>query len=138
MKDRSPRWRSLLFAILLGASLIANFALATKMVVFDEVYPLRPICFKESDGLVALDGRMTDQFKAELAYVYNSSARWAHSSWTLYVSRWYWWNKKELIWNHSIKAAENIHKKVTGGAPISTDPLRRSSTCRFIGKYALE
>jgi hypothetical protein len=138
MSERPSNKRIWLLSIALGASLVANLALAVKIIVFDPILPLKPVCFTEDDGLVVLDRPMTNAFKRRMALAYHSSPRASMSGWRLYVSRWYWWNEKEVIWNHSRQAAEDIYQKAAPGRPLPTDPLRRSSTCWFIAKYALK
>lgn len=137
-RKRSAAFRRWTLFGLLAASLLANLALLSKITIFDPNYPLKPVCFTEADGLVILEQPMSKAFKSEMAEVYHSSPRWANDRWQIYVSRWHWWNEKETIWNYSRGAAETLHRRATGGKPPPTNPLRRSNTCWFIAKYALE
>jgi hypothetical protein len=65
--------------------------------------------------------------------------RWRNRISTAYVSKSYWQNQKEAIWNATRSLAEYMHYKRTGERVTEANVWKlKTNSCPFIRKYAME
>ena len=123
--------------LFLLVSVIANLGLVARSVLFDMNHRFKPICFVQADGLVALDGLMSEKFRDKVV-LSDISAR-AGGLYAVFVSRWDWWNRREEYWNLTRRIAERMHQERAGERVTKAVRARlRTGSCGFIRKYALD
>jgi hypothetical protein len=127
-----PRW---LLTLVLPLSLVANLGFAARYVVFEPIVALQPQCFDSHDGVVPVEGRTTDGFRAAMVATPGTVAWHVDTMGAVYISRWDLWMHREILWNWSRQIAESVYRKKTGKA-VPENAL--SGSCAFIRPRVLE
>lgn len=145
LSDRARRIGIAVFIALFGTSVLANVVLLTERPVsrpdqpqgFRLSQPLFPICFTRADGFVVMRSA-SRKFIQELATTLPDT-RWRQLNRTAYVTKSYWQNKKNEIWNATRELAEYMHYKRTGERVTEANVWKlQTNSCPFIRKYAME
>jgi hypothetical protein len=120
------------------------------MIVFDPNMLYRPVCFRNTGpmtlpwfsegGLIALDGRQTEEYRASLRDSMRSGYRVSEDG-HVYVSAWDLWHEDmESRWNFTIHLVDRIlMRRGMNSRPPDESPFPEShSECDFIRKIAIE
>ena len=141
--DRQRKIARTIFFAVLGAGILANVVLlyerpastSDKPPAFRLSQPLYPICYTKADGFVVM--RMANPGIIRRLAQTLPDTRWRNRNRTAYVSRSYWQNEKDAIWNMTRSLVEYMHYKRTGERVTDANWSKlKTNSCLFIRKYA--